>query len=213
LSEDEKWLRKSTGKCDISQVMYTLYRWSMTDAYLAIQQGFEEGLATLVAKLAAEEGDDGDTKADLTSQVYSDTFGEVVKQMTQMELPAICKQLGLCLDREVSKFSGVKILYSTLRSEVQDTVQKYGAATRVASTADVAIVGPLIGRLEAHETSLGHACASLGARRQMRHYGECPTLLKWMELMHLDASSPSMKVRIRQWRSTLDSLSADVLVK
>jgi hypothetical protein len=185
----------------------------MTDAYRAIQQRFMEGLAALEVKLAAEEDADEVTKTDLTSQVYADTFGEVVKQMTKMQLPAFCKQLGLCLDREVLKFSGVKILYSTLRSEVQDTVQKYGAATRVASTADVAIVGPLIGRLEAHETSLGHACASLGARRQMRHYGECLRLLKWMEHMHLDASSPSMKVRIRQWRSTLDSLSADVLVK
>ena len=93
MSEDEKWLRKSTGKCDISQVMYTLYCWSMTDAYPAIQQGFVEGLATLDAKLAAEEDDDEGTKADLTSQVYPDTFGEVVKPMTEMQLPAFCNIL------------------------------------------------------------------------------------------------------------------------
>jgi hypothetical protein len=211
--EGERWLRKSTGKCDVSQVMHTLYCWSMTDAYRAIQQRFMEGLAALEVKLAAEEDADEVTKTDLTSQVYSDTFGEVVKQMTKMQLQAFCKQLGTCLDREDMKFNGVKSLYSTLRSEVHETVLNYDAATRVASSADVAIVGPLIGRLEAHETSLGQAFASLGARRHMKYYGDCLKLLKWMEHMHLDASSSSMKVRICQWRSALDSLSVDVPVK
>ena len=133
--------------------------------------------------------------------------------MTKVQLPAFCKQLGTCLDREDMKFNGVKSLYSTLRSEVHETVLNYDAATRVASSADVAIVGPLIGRLEAHETSLGQAFASLGARRHMKYYGDCLKLLKWMEHVHLDASSSSMKVRICQWRLALGSLSADVSVK
>ena len=122
----------------------------MTDAYPAIQQGFVQGLAALTTQLAAEGDADEDMKALLVGQVYSDTFDIVVLQKTNIQLPAFCKQLGTSLDREVVKFNEIKILYNTLRSAVHDTVQKYDVATRVASTADVAIVGPLVGRLEAH---------------------------------------------------------------
>ena len=78
---------------------------------------------------------------------------------------------------------------------------------------NVAIVGPLIGRLEVHETSLTSAIAHMRTRRQMRHHGDCLKLLKWMEHMHFDASSPNMRGNIRQWRSVFDSLGPDVPVK
>ena len=193
--------------------MYTLYCWSMTDAYPAIQQGFVQGLVALTTQLAAE-GDAGeDMKALLVGRVYSETFDTVVLQKTNIQLPAFCKQLGTSLDKEVVKFNEIKILYNTLRSAVHETVQNYDAATRVASTTNVAIVGPLIGRLEVHETSLTSAIAHMRARRQMRHHGDCLKLLKWMEHMHFDASSPNMRGNIRQWRSVVDSLGPDVPVK
>jgi hypothetical protein len=92
-------------------------------------------------------------------------------------------------------------------------VQNYDVATRVASTTDVAIVGPLVGRLEVHETSLTSAIALMGTRRQMRRREDCLKLLTWMEHMHFDASSPNVRDNIRQWRSVVDSLGPDVPVK
>jgi hypothetical protein len=91
-------------------------------------------------------------------------------------------------------------------------VRNYDAATQVPSKVDIAVVGLIIGRLDAHEKDLTNAIAIMWNRRQMRRRAECLKLLSWMEHMHFDASSRNMKEDTRQWTSVVDSLCPDVPV-
>ena len=151
-------------------------------------------------------------KALLVGEIYSETFDDVVMQKTNVHLPAFIRHLGTSLNKEVTRFNPTKLHYSALRVAVHETVRDYDAATRVESTVDIVVVGPLIGRLETLERDLRNAIALMWNKRQMRRRAECLQLLSWMEHMHFDASSRNMKEDIRQWASVVDSLCPDVPV-
>jgi hypothetical protein len=163
--------------------------------------------------LEEEEDVDEETMAVLTSQIYSSTFSVAILEATKVPVPTFCKQLATCLEKENLRFNEVRAEYNVLRTVVHDTLKQYDAATRTPSTVDEAVVGPLVGHLLAHETALKNAIVCMSVRRQLKYYAECVKLAKWMEHMHFEVSSPGMKASIRQWRSTVDSLGVDVLVR
>ena len=169
MPEAERWFKRSTGKGDLSQRMYTVYCWSMESDYPSVKYKFVQDIAALNTRAAAGGDTDEEMQALLVGEIYSKALHAVVMEKTGVELPAFIRHLGASLNKEVTRFNPTKLYYSTLRAAVHDAVQNYDAATKVPSSVDIAVVGPLVGRLQVLEKDLNNAIALMCNARQMNY--------------------------------------------
>ena len=62
--------------------------------------------------------------------------------------------------------------YTSFLPVVQGTIREYDSATKVESVANVAVVGPLIGQLQAHERDILVALAVMHQKRPSKYLEE-----------------------------------------
>ena len=152
-----------------------------------------------------------------TRKIYCDTFEVAVTSAAQVKLSALAKQLSESIFHSVHSLTESMNLYGSLLPVVQETINAYDAATRVESSSEEAIVGPLIGRLRAHERDILPflvALAVMHRERPSKYLEECVKLNDWMVHMRFHEASPSgIADAIRALKPVLDGLSPDISVK
>ena len=149
-----------------------------------------------------------------TRKIYCETFEVAVSSGAQVELSALAKQLSTSIFHSVHSLTESMNLYGSLLPVVQETINAYDAATRVESSSEEAIVGPLIGRLRAHERDILVALAVMHQKRPSKYLEECVKLNDWMVHMRFHEASPSgIADAIRALKPVLDGLSSNKSVK